>query len=199
MVIKQWWYLIIIVWTVFANSTCKSWTYMGSSHVSLGLTCELCQWDSGLWLFACKSGTVFANSACKSGSDTIWASQIHDGKWLAEGGFSVTNLENLDRIRHDQGWLTEGVFSVTNLKYFYISTIKLVGYIETDDRRVTITKFWKTLVLSEPVQISQIRDGKSTLSWPFSVTNLGSPDRVWSCPALIVFDLDQSVWIRDEG
>ena len=24
------------------------------------------------------------------------------------GGFSVTNLGNLDRIRHDQGWLTEG-------------------------------------------------------------------------------------------
>ena len=26
---------------------------------------------------------------------------------LAEGGFSVTNLGNLDRIRHDQGWLAE--------------------------------------------------------------------------------------------
>ena len=24
------------------------------------------------------------------------------------GGFSVTNLGNLDRIRHDQGWLAEG-------------------------------------------------------------------------------------------
>ena len=24
--------------------------------------------------------------------------------WLAEGGFSVTNSGNLDRIRHDQGW-----------------------------------------------------------------------------------------------
>ena len=38
------------------------------------------------------------------------------------------------------------------------------------------------LIVSDPVQISQICDGKSTLSWPFSVTNLGSPDRVCSCP-----------------
>ena len=36
--------------------------------------------------------------------------------------------------------------------------------------------------LSDPVQISQICHGKSTLSQPFSVTNLGNPDRVWSCP-----------------
>ena len=34
---------------------------------------------------------------------------------VAEGGFSVTNLGNLDRIRHDQGWPAEGGFSVTNL------------------------------------------------------------------------------------
>ena len=34
------------------------------------------------------------------------------------------------------------------------------------------------LIVSDLVQISQIRDGKSTLSQPFSVTNLGSPDRV---------------------
>ena len=33
-----------------------------------------------------------------TGSDTIRASQIRDGKWLAEGGFSITNLGNLDRI-----------------------------------------------------------------------------------------------------
>ena len=52
---------------------------------------------------------------CWTGSDTIRASQIRDGKWLAEGGFSVTNLGNLDKIRHDQGWLAEGGFSVTNL------------------------------------------------------------------------------------
>ena len=26
----------------------------------------------------------------------------HDQRWLAEGGFSVTNLGNLDRIRQDQ-------------------------------------------------------------------------------------------------
>ena len=37
---------------------------------------------------------------------------------------------------------------------------------------------WETLIVSDRVQISQIRDGKSTLSQPFSVTNLGSPDRV---------------------
>ena len=37
----------------------------------------------------------------------IRVSQIRDGKWLAEG--------DLDRIRHDQGWLAEGGFSVTNL------------------------------------------------------------------------------------
>ena len=36
------------------------------------------------------------------------------GKWLAKGGFSVTNLGNLDRIRHFQG-LADGGFSVTNL------------------------------------------------------------------------------------
>ena len=53
---------------------------------------------------------------CWTGSDTIRASQIRDGKWLAEGGFSVTNLGNLDRIRHDQGWLAEGGFSATNLE-----------------------------------------------------------------------------------
>ena len=34
------------------------------------------------------------------------------------------------------------------------------------------------LIVSDPVQISQIRYGKSPLSWPFSVTNLGNPDRV---------------------
>ena len=38
---------------------------------------------------------------CWTGSDTIRASQICDGKWLAKGG-------NLDKIRHDQGWLAEG-------------------------------------------------------------------------------------------
>ena len=36
-----------------------------------------------------------------TGSDTIRASQIRDGKWLAVGGFSVTNLGKLNRIRHD--------------------------------------------------------------------------------------------------
>ena len=35
---------------------------------------------------------------------------------------------------------------------------------------------------SDTIRVSQIRHGKSTLSRPFSVTNLGSPDRVWSCP-----------------
>ena len=34
------------------------------------------------------------------------------------------------------------------------------------------------LIVSDPVQISQICDGKSTLSQPFSVMNLGSPDPV---------------------
>ena len=29
---------------------------------------------------------------------------------VAEGGFSMTNLGNLDKIRHDQGWLAEGDF-----------------------------------------------------------------------------------------
>ena len=29
---------------------------------------------------------------------------------------------------------------------------------------------------------SQIRFGKSSISQPFSVTNLGNPDHVWSCP-----------------
>ena len=38
----------------------------------------------------------------------------HDQGWLAEGGFSVTNLGNLDRIRHDLG-LADGGFSVMNL------------------------------------------------------------------------------------
>ena len=38
-----------------------------------------------------------------------------DQGWLAEGGFSVTNLGNLNRIRHDQGCLAKGGFSVTNL------------------------------------------------------------------------------------
>ena len=38
----------------------------------------------------------------------------HDKSLLAEGGFSVTNLGNLDRIRHDQD-LADGGFSVTNL------------------------------------------------------------------------------------
>ena len=43
-------------------------------------------------------------------SDVIRVSQICYGKWPAEGGFSETNLGNLDRIRHDQGWLAEGDF-----------------------------------------------------------------------------------------
>ena len=37
-----------------------------------------------------------------TGSDTIRISQICDRKWLADAGFSGTNLGNLDRIRHDQ-------------------------------------------------------------------------------------------------
>ena len=41
-------------------------------------------------------------------------SQICSGKSPAEGGFSVTNLGNLDRIRHNQD-LADGGFSVTNL------------------------------------------------------------------------------------
>ena len=39
-----------------------------------------------------------------TGADTIRISQICDGKWLAEAGFSVTNLGKLDKIRHDQGF-----------------------------------------------------------------------------------------------
>ena len=62
-------------------------------------------------------------------------------------------------------------------------------------------KYGKTLKIMNrfccPVQISQIRNGKSTLSWPFSVTNLGNPDRVWSSQALNMFDLDQSATICD--
>ena len=49
-------------------------------------------------------------------------SQIRHGKWLADVGFSVTNLGNLDKIRHDQGfqirhgkWLADAGFSMTNL------------------------------------------------------------------------------------
>ena len=34
--------------------------------------------------------------------------QLSYGQWLAEGGFSMTNLGNLDRIRHDQGGKVEG-------------------------------------------------------------------------------------------
>ena len=44
----------------------------------------------------------------------ISVSQICYGKWPAEGGFSVTNLGKLDKIRHDQD-LADGGFSVTNL------------------------------------------------------------------------------------
>ena len=51
--------------------------------------------------------------------------------------------------------------------------------------------------MSDLVQISQIRHGKSTLSRPFSVTNLRNPGHVLSCPVLILFDLDQSATIRD--
>ena len=34
--------------------------------------------------------------------------------------------------------------------------------------------------MSDPVQISQIRHGKSSISQPFSVTNLGNPDLIMS-------------------
>ena len=44
----------------------------------------------------------------------ISVSQICYGKWPAVGGFSVTNLGTMDRIRHDQD-LADGGFSVTNL------------------------------------------------------------------------------------
>ena len=30
------------------------------------------------------------------------------------------------------------------------------------------------------------------------ICHLGNPDRVWSCPALILFDIDQSATIYDE-
>ena len=38
----------------------------------------------------------------------IWEALIVSDPVQSWGGFSVTNLGNLDRIRHDQGWLTEG-------------------------------------------------------------------------------------------
>ena len=53
-------------------------------------------------------GGVVRGLQNRTGSDMIRVSQICDGKWLAEGGFSVTNLGKLDKIRHDQGWLAEG-------------------------------------------------------------------------------------------
>ena len=39
---------------------------------------------------------------------------------------------------------------------------------------------WPCDIVTGPA--SQIHDGKSTLSQPFSVTNYEEPDRVWSCP-----------------
>ena len=46
---------------------------------------------------------VFSKSTTSAiygtGSDTIRASKIRDGKWLAVGGFSVTTLGKLNRIR----------------------------------------------------------------------------------------------------
>ena len=53
---------------------------------------------------------IFRHKFGKSGQDQ---------GWLPEGGFSVTNLGNLDRFRHDQGWKAEGGFSVTYLGNLY--------------------------------------------------------------------------------
>ena len=59
---------------------------------------------------SCEGPRLIKHDQDWTGSDMIRASQICDGKWPAEGGFSVTNLGNLDKIRHDQGWLAEGDF-----------------------------------------------------------------------------------------
>ena len=71
------------------------------------------QTQSGFPKFVTENGWL--REEIWTGSDTIRASRIRYRKWLAEGGFSITNLENLDRIRHDQDWLAEVGFSVTNL------------------------------------------------------------------------------------
>ena len=42
------------------------------------------------------------------------------------------------------------------------------------------SRIWEILIVSDPVQISQIRHGKSSISQPFSVTNLGNPDLIMS-------------------
>ena len=47
--------------------------------------------------------------------------------------------------------------------------------------------FRETLIVCDPVQSSQIVHGNSTRSQPFSITNLGNPDCVWSCPDLAKF------------
>ena len=63
--------------------------------------------------------TVVAQIQSRSDLSTIRISQIRDGKWLADAGFSRTNLGNLDRIRtsqiRDGKWLADAGFSGTNL------------------------------------------------------------------------------------
>ena len=55
---------------------------------------------------------------------------IRHNQGLADNGFSIMNLGNLDRIRHDQG-LADGGFSVTNLGNHF----SIFPFLITGDRR----------------------------------------------------------------
>ena len=90
---------------------------------------------------------------CWTGSDTIRVSQICDGKWPAEGGFSVTNLGNSDRVQVSR---CPGV-----------QVARWPGGLLRVDFPWRI---WETLIVSDPVQLWWMAFSKAPLapSIPFT-------------------------------
>ena len=113
----------------------------------------------------------------------------HVVDFVVDAGFSVTNLGNLDRIRHNQGFprQIEIRFVLLPSSSSQIWEIWTGSDTFRSDQDQTCppcsashfpSQIWEILSVSDSVQISEIRPGKSSLSQPFSVTNLGNPDHV---------------------
>ena len=97
-------------------------------------------------------------------SDPVQVSQICDGKSpLSQPALIVFDLVQFSQIR-------DGKSHLSRFPKFVTENPPSASHFPS--------RIWEALIVSDLVQISQIRDGKSTLSQPFSVTNLGNPDRV---------------------
>ena len=122
-------------------------------------------------------------------SDLVQISQIRHGKSTLSQPFSVTNLGNSDRV-----WSCPDFPNSSRKIHPQPAIFRFPKFVTENPPSASHFpwQIWETLIVSDLVQISQIRHGKSSLSQPFSVTNLGNPDHVWSCPEW------DNLWRREE-